>query len=307
MLFFFVSICSISTYSFHVFQANCHDQGYTCIKAHLASFAIALSLWAAEALKASLWLVQARHIARPLVGLVFVPKEFKWVHGAYMRLSTFIHRFRQTSQPSGILVVGLEAIILYFGFGVGGPIGILTVASTGTIASIARNALYAQTERPDKPRNWHNAVANAGLASLLALFATTRVGLPHKTLLAAIAISSLAATLSDTMSHEIGVMFGGPPRLLTTLKRARPGDNGAVTILGSATGVVVSFGLALWSGVLGVVQMNQVGAIGLAGCIGNLIDSLLGATIEDRYSIGNNVINFCCVLSASIAAFFLLK
>jgi uncharacterized protein (TIGR00297 family) len=224
-----------------------------------------------------------------------------------MSLRILVSRFCQTSNPSGIVLVGIQAAALYVGFGIAAPLVLMTVAITGTAASMLRNARYSKKERPDSPRDWRNAAANAGIATVLALVANMRIGHPYKASLAIVATSTLCATLSDTLSHEIGVMFGGVPRLVTTWRKARPGDNGAVTVLGSLVAVATSFGLAFWASALGLVSPHDVVRIGVASCAGNIVDSLLGATFEDRFRLSNNLINFCCVSSAAVVAVLLLR
>ena len=115
-------------------------------------------------------------------------------------------------------------------------------------------------------------------------------------------LGSLSTAMSDTLSSEIGVLFG-PPRLITTLEPVETGTDGGVTFKGIGVGAIggavvavialpaVTFGVSLAAGVVIVA----------AGVLGMLVDSVLGATIEDRW-IGNQAVNFLATLSGGVIA-----
>ncbi|KAL1923226.1 uncharacterized protein VTP21DRAFT_9602 [Calcarisporiella thermophila] len=98
----------------------------------------------------------------------------------------------------------------------------------------------------------------------------------------------------DTWSSEIGVLNKGWPILITTLRRVPPGTNGAVSPLGLAAsliggsliGLVASVSLLFsqplcYARVGWLPTLNLVWIGALAGLMGSLIDSLLGATLEE--------------------------
>ncbi|WP_251342590.1 DUF92 domain-containing protein [Haloplanus halophilus] len=113
---------------------------------------------------------------------------------------------------------------------------------------------------------------------------------------------SLAAAMSDTLSSEIGVLFG-EPRLITTLKRVDPGTDGGVTWQGYVVGVV---GAAVVSGVaVGFFAFDAPRLAALAvvcgGVAGMTVDSLLGATLEGG-RIGNQTVNFLGTLAGAVVS-----
>jgi uncharacterized protein (TIGR00297 family) len=105
-------------------------------------------------------------------------------------------------------------------------------------------------------------------------------------------LAALVEATADTVSSEIGQAFGGVPVMLLGLRRVDVGTDGAVTLVGSGAGIVAGALVAtvgVWALRLSVID----GAIAfLAGIIGLFFDSLLGATVERRGWLGNDLVNF---------------
>lgn len=150
--------------------------------------------------------------------------------------------------------------------------------------------------------------ANLGIAAL----AATRLvqmglgdglALPYSPTLPlfTVALAALAEAAADTISSEIGQVLGGWPVMLTTLRRVEVGTDGAISLAGSAAGVLAA-GIVSATGVLALGG----GAVMLAvswggGVFGLFFDSLLGATLERRGWLNNDAVNF--LSTASAAAF----
>lgn len=127
---------------------------------------------------------------------------------------------------------------------------------------------------------------------------------------------AIAAALADTASSEIGVLSRHEPCLITTFKRVPHGTNGGVSLLGTFGAIAASALIAVTSCVSGFVQIaagpkaltnwHIAGAgvvIFAAGMFGTLIDSLLGATVEDKIpGVGKGAVNFACTLSGAMMA-----
>ena len=118
-------------------------------------------------------------------------------------------------------------------------------------------------------------------------------------------LAALCEATADTLASEMGQAFGGVPILLTTLRRVPAGTDGAVTVLGTVSGIVGA----------GVVAVAGWFALGLgwracliallSGVAGLFFDTLLGATVERAGWLGNDLVNFTSTLFAVVVAEFL--
>jgi uncharacterized protein (TIGR00297 family) len=145
-------------------------------------------------------------------------------------------------------------------------------------------------------RSARNALANCAVATFCAILAETG----SEPLIAAF-VASLGAAFADTAESEIGQLFSRTPRLITTLQKAPPGTDGAVSFQGTlagagAAGLTAALGLAL--GMLETAPSAILVAI--AAFLGTIADSLIGALLPRA---GNELTNVLCTL---VAALFVL-
>jgi uncharacterized membrane protein len=61
----------------------------------------------------------------------------------------------------------------------------------------------------------------------------------------AVGLAALAEAAADTVSSEIGQVLGGRPRMITTLRAAEPGTDGAISFAGTLAGIVAGLIVAL--------------------------------------------------------------
>ncbi|HEX9201795.1 MAG TPA: DUF92 domain-containing protein [Acidobacteriaceae bacterium] len=122
-----------------------------------------------------------------------------------------------------------------------------------------------------------------------------------------IILAALAEATADTVSSEIGQAFGGTPFLLTTFRRVPPGTDGAISLIGTITGILAAtivVGVGAWSMHL---HADQFWIALVAGTCGLFFDSLLGATVERRGYIGNDLVNFTSTAFAAGIALLAIR
>jgi len=114
-------------------------------------------------------------------------------------------------------------------------------------------------------------------------------------------IAALAEAAADTASSEIGQTLGGRVRLLTTLKAVPTGTDGGITVKGTLAGVLSAL-IVVIIGFAGVFELRAASVALLAACAGLIFDSLLGATVEQRGWLGNDLVNFSSTVFAGLLA-----
>lgn len=120
-------------------------------------------------------------------------------------------------------------------------------------------------------------------------------------------LAALAEATADTLSSEIGQAFGGAPWLITRFKPVATGTDGAVTLVGTAAGLGGASAIALCGYLaLHLTARSSVLAF-LAAAAGLFFDSFLGATLERRGWLGNDLVNFTSTIFAVAVALALWK
>ena len=195
---------------------------------------------------------------------------------------------RGSLTQSGVAGAILTGTII-FGFG-GWDWGLLLIAFFVSSSLLTRFKETAKLQVADQfakggPRDVWQALANGGLAALIAI-AYRLTGAIHVPLLFAF-VGAIAEANADTWATELGVLSAEQPRLITTGKPVAPGTSGGVTWDGTGAalaGAALIGGLAMLFRWIGKTPLNlavmlmPIGA--LAGVIGALVDSLLGATVQ---------------------------
>ncbi len=110
---------------------------------------------------------------------------------------------------------------------------------------------------------------------------------------------SLASATADTLSSEMGNIYGKRFVNILTFKLDKRGLDGVISLEGTLFGAV---GAVIVGLVFGLSQHLPVliGQVALAGIFGNVVDSVLGASLQRKGYMTNDTVNFANTLAAAL-------
>ncbi len=201
--------------------------------------------------------------------------------------------------PAGALLGGLITFAMFLGASWTGVLLIFTLFTLGTLASWWKRAWKKQAglaQEQGGRRGAVHAFCNAGVAGGCGLAAWYFQSDTAVLMMA----GSIAAALSDTLSSEMGNVYGRRFVDIVSLNTATRGSDGAVSLEGSLFGLLGALLIAL---MIGVAYQNAGKALGvlLAGIFGNVADSLLGATWQRQGLLNNHSTNFWATALAALS------
>jgi uncharacterized protein (TIGR00297 family) len=194
--------------------------------------------------------------------------------------------------PSGAITGFLLGVAVYLGYGYKSFLLMFTfflMGSAATRLGYARKAARGVAEKRGGARSWREALANSLAGAFFSVLAITT---HHEGAFLIALIAAFAEAAGDTVSSEIGQWISRRAYLITTFRPVPAGQDGGVSVGGSLAGLLAS-ALIVALG-YGMGLCGRGGAVmALAGAVaGNLLDSVLGATLERRGLITNGIVNF---------------
>lgn len=170
----------------------------------------------------------------------------------------------------------------------------LTFAATHAGRSRKREL---RTAEASEGRSAAQVIANLGVTGLIVAFTPQNWAL--------LGIAALAEAAADTSSSEIGMAFPGRTVLLTSWKPVEPGVDGGVSIKGTAAALVSAGVIASAAVALKLVPGSLALPLTAAGVLGSLVDSLIGAVLEQRGLLTNDIVNLLST-AAAVGIMFLI-
>lgn len=242
--------------------------------------------------------VRPRDSARPPTNTTAVDDVIRMAAGGLVSagVAAVARRHRALRGSGAWAATVLGTILALAGWAWLGLVGVFFVsASILTKLDTTRGGrTIRSTDR--EGRRWQQVAANGILTGAAALvYVLTRSPLAFTA-----AAGAIAAATADTWATEIGRWSRTPPRLVTTGAPVPAGQSGGITAIGTLGSVagalliaVATVGLAHAAhSVTLAPPVRLAGWVAIAGVTGSLFDSVLGATVEERWRwLGNDGVN----------------
>jgi len=211
-----------------------------------------------------------------------------------LAFALFAYAFKAAS-PSGAICGFLLGTAIYLGYGYKSFLllfAFVLLGSAATRLGLDKKAARGVAERRGGARSWREASANLTAAAFFAILVITT---HHEAAFLLAMVAALAEAAGDTVSSEIGQWISSRAYLITTFHLVPAGEDGGVTLAGTAAGFAASafiVGLGVGLKLCGPYRFAGPAIAFAAAAMGNLFDSVLGATLERRGLVTNGMVNF---------------
>ncbi len=248
---------------------------------------------------AIMWLATYMTVAAWHASWPFVASMLPWAIVANGIVAAAGYRAKTVSVSGAVAGAVVGSAMFAFG---GWPawtmlLATFVVASAASKLGMERKVLLGIAEDRGGRRGAGNALANCGVAVAAALAAVTT---PDAAAARLALVTALAAGGSDTVASEIGKAWGRATFLVTSLGRVKPGTSGAMSLEGTAAGIIAALALAALAAALGLIPGSVMVAVVIGATAGALAESALGATLEGPGILNNDMLNF---INTAVAAF----
>lgn len=202
----------------------------------------------------------------------------------------------------GALAGSVIAFTVFLGFGYTGVSLLAAFFILGTAATAWKKkekVLIKIQHDQSVRRDIGQVLANGGIAGLMGALSYL---FPEKALWCNLMMAaSLSSAMADTLSSELGMVYGKRFYNIISWKKDSEGWDGVISHEGTLIGVIGSVIIALIYAI-GLRLDSRFCIIILAGTIGNLSDSVLGALFERKHLLTNNGVNFLNTFIAAVVA-----
>jgi uncharacterized protein (TIGR00297 family) len=198
------------------------------------------------------------------------------------------YRRRSLARSGVVGAVLLGTLIFGLGGWAWGTLLVVFFVSSSALSHFkaARKQAVAEKFSKGGRRDLAQALANGGAAALAVI---ANALWPHPAWWAAF-VAAVATVNADTWATELGVLSRARPRLITSGRPVEAGTSGGVTLAGTLAALAGAILIALVAAGFDLAAGRPPGrtlliiAVGaLAGLLGALADSVLGATVQAIY------------------------
>lgn len=213
----------------------------------------------------------------------------------------------KTVSRSGLIGGVIIGTIIYLCLGLGGFLILFTFFFLGSWSSKHKyhwKSVHGTAQENQGRRSTKHAIAKGGVGLIMAVMAL----LTDTPEIFKIAFAAAFATATfDTVSSELGQIYGKKPILITTMRSVPAGTNGAISAEGTVLGILSAAFIGAEAYVLHLIDLPSIAIVVAASCIGTTVESLLGATIERWKYADNEVINFINISTGAGVSILLAK
>ncbi len=200
--------------------------------------------------------------------------------------------YAKTVSKSGFIGGVIVGTIIYLCLGPGGFLILFTFFFLGSWSSKHKytwKSLHGTAQENQGRRSTKHALAKGGVGLIMAVMALL-TNIPEIFKVAFVA--AFATATFDTISSELGQIYGKKPILITTMKSVPAGTNGAISVEGTVLGILSAALVGAEAYVLHIIDLRSIAIVVIASFVGTTVESILGATVERWKYANNEVINF---------------
>lgn len=230
-----------------------------------------------------------------------------WLMWLIIFTAMFFSAKRDKLTWAGAVTGGIIGYFIFLGAGFAGIAMIGSFFLLGTLATSWKIKIKQDlgvAEKNKGRRTTGQVIANGGIAGLAGLLS---FAFPEqRPLLLLMMAAAIASATADTLSSELGTLYGKKFYNILSFEYDKRGENGVVsiegTLIGIAGGLIIAVIYAIafgWS--------SHIIWIVVAATVGNISDSILGATLERRDYLNNDGVNLINTLIAAMVALVLVK
>jgi len=179
-------------------------------------------------------------------------------------------------KKSGLFAGWMLAAVVCAGLGTAGFVVMASFVLLGSAVSwmgYQRKAALGVAQAEDGARGARHAAAKCIVGVLLAVASLVW---PSEALRLAF-VASFATALADTVGTELGQLYGKHPVLVTSFRLVSVGTPGAVSLEGTACGILASALVGALGWLLGMFTAAGLAFVVVGAFVGVLIESLVGA------------------------------
>jgi uncharacterized protein (TIGR00297 family) len=231
--------------------------------------------------------------------------------------------YTKVVQKSGIIGGLIVGTLIYYFLGYQGFVILFTMFILGTLATkvgFKTKQSLGIAESDEGARGLKNVISKCLPSVIFAMIAwiadisgAELSGFFFKSMILGF-IASFATGAFDTVSSEIGQVYGKHPFTLIPPKRVKPGTEGAISVVGSLAGLIAAIIVIL----LGYWLLTSHFSIRMpfrkafyfplyAVIIANLVESILGSQLEQKKLLGKFGSNLTNTVIAGFLTVFFLK